>query len=796
MATLDQAFDQMLAAGMPAPASGSIVPDGRFHRYGPKKRCWYKLHEFSTRTGRQFISGTFGYWGLIESMKVERDVAGIDADDLARMQRNQVETEAAERAKRVERARFAANRAAQQWKGARAVLREGETCPYLVKKGVGPDKGLRFLADGTLLVPMLRYDVTTEQEADPQYSGPRRLVGLQKIAPDGSKRFNKGMWKEGAMCRIGGKVKDGEPVLVAEGLATALSIRVALEREHAVFVAFDCYNLKPAAAILRKLYPKSPIFFFADDDHATEGNPGVAMAEKAMQACGAPARVSQPNFHGAERGPKDSDYNDLHALRGIDVLRQQVRQAVEMPLLFGGEPPPSAAAPGGGPGAGEPDWQLHDGLLGRFTLVYPSDTAFDDHIGKLVKVEHMRLMFGKKPIAMWLGSARKRVVLPEQVLFDPSESCDPSTTVNLFRGIRMKPSAEASCDRLISLLRYLCGEEGDENTPISDWVLRWAAYPLQHVGAKMQTAVVMYGEEGTGKNLFWGAVRAIYGDHACLITQMQLQGQFNSWLSAKLFLIANEVVTRHEMRAHVGYLKNLITEPEIYINRKMVDERREENHANMVFLSNELQPLQINPRDRRYMVIRTPGAREEEVYKAVGAEIRAGGAGALYRYLLELELGDFNEHAKPLETQAKRELIELGMPASQLFWQDLHDNVLGLPYVPALATDLYKAYQAWCVRNGEKMPERINRFLPSFMSLNGVRRVDARVPDPDRPLEVADAPEAIRKRRVLIMGEVEPDPEKERLRRVHGIATFRKALKDYLREDLVYMGRSGREEAA
>lgn len=795
MATLDQALDQMIAVGMPAPPNGHLVPDGRFHRYGPKKRCWYKLYDYTARSGRHFISGTFGYWGLIDSMKIERDDAGIDAEELARLHQHQVDLEARERAKRVERARFAANRAEQQWKGARATLREGESCPYLVKKGVAPDKGMRFFADGTLLVPMLRYDVTTEQEADPAYEGPRRLVGLQKIAPDGSKRFNKGMWKEGAMCRVGGKVKDGEPILIAEGLATALSIRQALEKKYPVFVAFDCYNLTPAAKILRKLYPASPMLFCADDDHATDGNPGVSMAQRAAQAVG--GRVVSPAFSG-ERDAKDTDFNDLHARAGLDAVRAQLGAAVAILQASASTPSDAAAPGGGGKRAGEePDWDMHDALLDRFTLIYPSDTAFDAQIGKLVKVEHMRLMFGKRSIAMWLGSARKRVVLPEQVVFDPSESSDPSTTVNLFRGFRMKPSADASCDRLLSLLHYLCGEEGDERTPISDWVLKWAAYPLQHVGAKMQTAVVMYGEEGTGKNLFWGALRAIYGDHAGLITQMQLQGQFNSWLSAKLFLIANEVVTRHEMRHHVGYLKNLITEPEIYINRKMVDERREENHANMVFLSNELQPLQINPRDRRYMVIRTPAVREEEFYKAVGAEIRAGGAAALYRHLLELDLEDFNEHAKPIETAAKRELIELGMPASQLFWQDLHDGVLGLPYVPALATDLYKAYQAWCVRNGEKMPERINRFLPSFMSLNGVRRVDARVPDPDRPLEAADAPEAMRKRRVLVMGDTDTDQEKERLRRVQGIATFRRALKEYLREDLVYMGRSqSREEAA
>jgi hypothetical protein len=83
------------------------------------------------------------------------------------------------------------------------------------------------------------------------------------------------------------------------------------------------------------------------------------------------------------------------------------------------------------------------------------------------------------------------------------------------------------------------------------------------------------------------------------------------------------------------------------------------------------------------------------------------------------------------------------------------------------------------------MPERINRFLPSFMSLNGIKRVDARVPDPDRPLQATEAESALRKRRVLIMGAAAADPEEEKSRRLKGIAQFRTALKEYLREDSI-----------
>jgi hypothetical protein len=137
---------------------------------------------------------------------------------------------------------------------------------------------------------------------------------------------------------------------------------------------------------------------------------------------------------------------------------------------------------------------------------------------------------------------------------------------------------------------------------------------------------------------------------------------------------------------------------------------------------------------------------------------------------------------KPIDTQAKRDLVELGMPASQLYWRDIKEGTLGLPYVPALVADVYQGYQVWCRRNGEKMPERINRFVPNFMRLNGVRRVDARVPDPDRPYELTPADQQ-RKRRVLLMGEPAASEEDERQRRILGLVEFRKALREYLGED-------------
>ncbi len=856
MATLDSAIQQMLAAGMPNFPDGVPIADGRIHRYGPKKRAWYVLHEFIARNSGRYVQGAFGEWGRTESLKIESDYTGMPPDERERLQRSMDALAEKEKKKRADRARFASLRAHAQWKQARAT---GDS-PYLKKKGVEGDVGLRYTSDGTLLVPMIRYDVKEEDANDPKPDAPQRLVGLQKISPDGEKRFNKGMAKEGAACRIGQKAKDGQPILITEGLATALSIRMAVERAHPVFVAFDAGNLAPVARILRKLFPNSPILFcadddayleaqlnkrlrdfhgiatlyrvsdgeitlagpkgavtvrsaFQDDDRGTQGLTGAITVDDQVNAFGfvnagrtkawasagevGNAFVCWPQF--AERdldpdpeAPHLTDFNDLHAREGLPALAEQLRVALSG-ITSGTATPTGAATPKGDkkPRDDEEDDKQYRRLkeiFGRYTLIYPSDEAFDHDLGEIVKIAHIRAAYGKRLVDRWLASEKRNLVNKADVVFDPSGAADHERgKVNLFRGWELEPSAHASCDKLIALLQYLCGERDQGEAPATDWILKWLAFPLQRPGAKMDTAVVMYGKEGTGKNLFGRAMREIYGTHGCFITQRQLESDFNTWASAKLLVIANEVVTRQEMTHHVGYLKTLITEPEIHINPKNIAERLEANHMNLMFFSNEFQPLKISPDDRRYLVVRTPPKLEKEYYRAVADELAAGGAAALYRYLLDLDLDGFDAHTDAIQTEAKRELVQLGMSSAQLFWQDLHPDEdppddpqaaqprgeLGLPYCPALKEHVYEAYLHWCKRNGEKMPLRINRFVPEFRSMNGVREARPRVSDPS----LQDLTAEQRQRRVFLMGEKPAKVEETRWISL-GVKQFHSALLD------------------
>jgi hypothetical protein len=78
------------------------------------------------------------------------------------------------------------------------------------------------------------------------------------------------------------------------------------------------------------------------------------------------------------------------------------------------------------------------------------------------------------------------------------------------------------------------------------------------------------------------------------------------------------------------------------------------------------------------------------------------------------------------------------MLPSQLFWQEIKDELVPLPYCPASPRTCTARTSIWCARRGHKMPEAQHRFTPAFMSMNGVRRGEPRVPDPEK---LAGAPD-------------------------------------------------------
>ncbi|MFT3792128.1 MAG: DUF5906 domain-containing protein [Rudaea sp.] len=656
-----------------------------------ERRGWYSLHEVVTSRGDTLIFGSFGVWHGADNgaQKIELKKFDLTQEQRAAIKaRTREDREAAERVRAGE-----AKRAAERARAAWTKCSESGDSEYLARKGIGAH-GVRFSPSGALVVPML--DVHG------------KIWGLQVIRSrkraKADHRPEKEFWPRGLVKKerfhLLGMPAPGGLVLIAEGYATAASLYEATQIPTAV--AFDAGNLAPVTAALRKRYRNVRLLICADDDAFTEGNPGVTAASTAAAESGGawikPIFADEAARREAfdKRKVKLTDFNDLHLAEGLQAVRVQIYAKL---AALKWSQTLMVKAKAGADDAMRP-FQTVDELLPRFSLVYGGQgIAFDHAQRRRLALSDLRDACAHRELfRSWMESPERKMVRPEEVGFDPTGH-DAAITCNLWAGWPTSPHAGA-CEKLLDVLRHMTSGDLRPNDLFA-WVLRWLAFPIQHPGAKMKTALVVHGPQGTGKNLFFEAVLSIYGPYGRVLDQLAIEDKFNDWASRMLFLIADEVIARTEVFHVKNRLKAFITGSTIRINPKGMPAYVERNHVNMVFLSNEGTPVAIDEDDRRHCVIFTPEKREPQFYREVAAEIQAGGVEALHDYLLTLDLGDFNEATPPPYTNAKADLVDDSLDTVSRFYYALQAQELGaLKLVPAPMEEVYKVYKAFCAQNG------------------------------------------------------------------------------------------------
>ncbi len=373
-----------------------------------------------------------------------------------------------------------------------------------------------------------------------------------------------------------------------------------------------------------------------------------------------------------------------------------------------GGAPPSTPGGGGGPVRPKRKKKVDTGklqtLFRRWVFQFSSQIVWDTDTRQPYALAGLRNQYGNDEVKMWMTSDKRREVKAEQVVFDPSGKCGPEC-INLYAGLEMV-RIKGNCQPIIELLYHLC----DLDEEVRDWILDWIAYPLQNPGAKMPTSVIMHGDEGSGKNLFWELVRDIYGEYGSVVGQDQLESKFNDYLSRKLFLIGDEVLSRQEMRHLKGKLKAMISGKTLQIETKMMPVRAEANHVNLVFLSNELQPNALDASDRRYCVVWTPPKKERAYYQAVVDCADKGGREAFYDFLMGRDLTAFDPYAPPPVTAAKTELIDLGRPNPERWFMAWKTGALPVPFNTCSAAQAFRLYKKWASIEGERFTSAQNYF--------------------------------------------------------------------------------------
>ncbi|OVG08185.1 DUF5710 domain-containing protein [Klebsiella pneumoniae] len=317
---------------------GLPVMDGKWHRAKVEEDKKGKSHREGGGAYKGFTdghpAGIFVNYHRSSEKEVSRWRAqGGETDPLTRLHIRAATRQAQDDSERVRQQAYTEKaRAASQLYDKLAPATDSH--PYLLRKGVSADPALRVTRNNRLVVPFYNQD--------------GEFQTLQYIAGDGEKKLYFEAPKAGNFFITGGMPVNGQPILYAEGYATARSLNAATG--FPVVMAIDAGNMRTIAEGFGQRFPDSPHFFMADMDLKKNDNkddlylaiqssrfvpsdPGFYMDEEKLKemkglfmALQAADRVPDghvviPPFTEQEMKAGLSDFNDLHSARGLDSLK-------------------------------------------------------------------------------------------------------------------------------------------------------------------------------------------------------------------------------------------------------------------------------------------------------------------------------------------------------------------------------------------------------------------------------------------------------------------------------------------
>ena len=376
-------------------------------------------------------------------------------------------------------------------------------------------------------------------------------------------------------------------------------------------------------------------------------------------------------------------------------------------------------------------------MIERFIMLEGKKACWDTFRRDLVGTDVMKDNWAGA-YDMWAKSDKKRMIWHEDLVFVPSMHIRDGQ-INTYDGMEISPIMDdqnqiihqseslKSCEPIINLVKFLCEKED----AACQWLLKWLAYPLQHPGAKMNTSVLLCSAvQGSGKSLFFEKIMTrIYGEkYSVTLGQNGLESIYTDWAERKLYCLFEEIFNNKSKFGMMGLIKHMITGEKIRIEKKFMSGYSQNNHINCVFLSNEVQPLAIEERDRRFLVLEPNHKLGDDLKKQIEQclEPDSDAISAFYTYLLALDLTDFTPYTEPPMTKAKQKIIQFGLPGWKLFLVDWRGGFLEYPFVCCLSDDLYSAYRDWCHKNGEKTIAS-NKFLNLIASERVVAKAHGRI---------------------------------------------------------------------
>ena len=226
-----------------------------------------------------------------------------------------------------------------------------------------------------------------------------------------------------------------------------------------------------------------------------------------------------------------------------------------------------------------------------------------------------------------------------------------------------------------------------------EFLIAWLAQQVQDPAEKTQVAIVLQGKQGVGKNIvfdFWKEnVLGFDMSHPKNCTAFQTSdpsehifGKHAEAQQNKVFVMIDEI-SGDDMRPLMSRLKDRITNSTINVNPKCHKEYSVRNMSNFLCTTNNMNPLNIEPEERRFVVFGCNSSKKGDTayFNELGKHLKRDDvARAFFQYLRDhVDVGRFRpfQSHRP-QTEAYEAIQQRSIPLFYKFLSAEMDTALGM----------------------------------------------------------------------------------------------------------------------
>lgn len=298
-----------------------------------------------------------------------------------------------------------------------------------------------------------------------------------------------------------------------------------------------------------------------------------------------------------------------------------------------------------------------------------------------------------------------------------------------FRGYDYHQLDEVKTEIIQPFLDHVHDVIANKNDEVYKYILVWIASILQKPNFKTEIALVILGNQGTGKNKFFTDVvcklMARYANEN--VTSIEsVVGKFNAILENKKLLVLNELQSADVNKyLNSDALKSVISDKTININQKNEPERLCENVANFIMVSNNNIPIKIEGFDRRYVVTHTSNEHRGDwnYFGKLANSFTSEFYENLFTFFMTVDISNTNLRMIP-STEAKENIKEASMSSYELFAREYYDQIHEIT-----GPQLFDMYCSF-VKNNHFKDCSSRTFISNFKAFTGEaksKRIDGQV---------------------------------------------------------------------